>query len=176
MSSYQRSITGRRSRADGEMFERWIESACKFYRLLGIAHIEKTPEPMRPLRPYGDRRTGQFIAVFTKQAQPDFKGVLCDGTGIMFDAKHTNADRISQSVVTEEQTTDLDLFQKMGAHCYILVGLGMQDFYRVPWQVWKAMKEKFGHKYMSREDLEPYRVKEHGLIILFLEGIELEDR
>lgn len=158
------------------MFERWIESACTYYRLLGVAHIEKTPEPMRPLRPYGDRRTGQFVAVFTKQAQPDFKGVLCDGTGIMFDAKHTNGDRISQSVVTEEQTTDLDLFQKMSAHCYILVGLGMQDFYRVPWETWKAMKEKFGHKYMSREDLEPYRVKEHGPNILFLEGIELEDR
>lgn len=33
---------------------------------------------MRPIKVYGDRRKGQFIAIYTKQAQPDFKGTLCD--------------------------------------------------------------------------------------------------
>ncbi|MGO5158712.1 MULTISPECIES: Holliday junction resolvase RecU [unclassified Bilifractor] len=170
-----RSLTGRRSRASGEMFERWIDSACAYYRELGIAHIQKTPEPVRILKPYGERRTGQFVACFKKQAQPDFKGCLCDGTAIMFDAKHTDSDRINQTVVTEEQTSDLNEFEKMGAHVYILVGIGMENFYRVPWDVWKNMKELFGHKHMDRTDLEPYRLKEAGTTILFLEGIELED-
>lgn len=176
LNGYQKSAIGRYARASGQIFERMIENSCDYYRRLGIAHIEKTPEAMRILRPLNDRRAGQFVAVFTKQAQPDFKGVLCDGSGIMFDAKHTDSDRINQTVVTEEQIRDLNLFQEMGAHCYIMVGLGHKDFYRVPWEIWKNMKRLFGHKHMNKTDLEPYHLKTSGTTILILEGIELYDK
>lgn len=98
-----RTALGMRSRNAGLHFEGMITAACRHYEKKQVAVIEKTPEPMRPLKPYGDRRKGQFIAVYEKQAQPDFKGVLLNGRSVIFEAKHTDRDRISQNVVTETQ-------------------------------------------------------------------------
>ena len=71
---YERRQQGRRAKYAGERFENMISAACNYYRSQNIADIEKTPEPMRPLKPYGDRRRGQYVAVFTKKAQNDYKG------------------------------------------------------------------------------------------------------
>lgn len=45
MSDPRRQIIGRRSKASGDVFERWLTNACEFYLKEGWAHIEKTPEP-----------------------------------------------------------------------------------------------------------------------------------
>ena len=58
--SVSRSYLGRLNRAEGLNFEDKISDACSFYWKEGWACIEKTPEPMTPIRPYG--RSGQFIA------------------------------------------------------------------------------------------------------------------
>lgn len=175
MSDPGKQLAGRRSRAVGEMFEHIISGACSYYREKGAAIIEKTPEPMRPIKPYGDRRRGQYIACFTKQAQPDYKGVLCDGTAIIFEAKHTDADRIQESVITDTQRKNLDDFQDMGAQCFVMVSLGLQDFYRVPWSVFGNMKPKFGRKYMKQEELEQYRIRQKCGTLLMLEGVEIHE-
>ena len=74
---YRAVAAGRRSRAAGEIWEEMIEAACRHYRLTEAAEITKTPEPMKPLgRPNG---RGQFLACYTKQAQPDYKGTLKAG-------------------------------------------------------------------------------------------------
>jgi len=167
-------IRGRQNRASGQMFEKFIEEACELYKMCGIAAIEKTPEAMVPIRPYGNRNSGQFVAYYSKQAQPDFKGCIKGGKTIMFDAKHTINDQIKQAAVSEKQKEMFDQYEKMGATCFVVVSLSLNDFYRVPWSIWKNMKEKFGHLYMSRKELEPYRVPLRGMEILFLEGLEGE--
>ena len=91
----------------------------------------------------------------------------------MFDAKHTIHDQIRDSAVTDKQKEMFDEYDSMGALCYIVVSIAENDFYRVPWKVWKNMKEEFGHQYMSRKELEPYRVPLRGMEILFLEGVEI---
>ena len=69
----------------------------------------------------------------------------------------------------------IDKYEKMGAKCYVIVSIGFQRFYRVPWSVWKTMKERYGHKYMSADnELEPFRVPYTGFIVRFLEGVELK--
>ncbi len=133
MSDPRRQLIGRRSKAVGEAFERWITNACEFYLRNGWAYIEKTP---------------------------DYKGILCDGSGIMFEAKHTDSDRINQNVVTDTQWKSLDIYERFGAHCYVMVSVGLMKFYRVPWDVWKNMKELFGHKFMTEQELELYRLQE----------------
>lgn len=173
MSDVNRQALGRRAKTVGNTFENIINGACLYYRERGAAIIEKTPEPMRPLKPYG--RPGQFIACFEKQAQPDYKGVLCDGTAIIFEAKHTDADRIQESVITETQRRNLDDFQKLGAKCFVMVSMKFQGFYRVPWRVFGNMKPEFGRKYMTKKDLEPYRLKEKKGTVLILEGVELHE-
>lgn len=163
---------GRVNRRAGEIFEKWIENTCDWYWEHDIACIEKTPEPMKPLRVY-DRKKGQFIACYAKQAQPDFKGVLQTGRCVIFDAKHTNDEEIHQSVISDNQWKMFDRYEHMGALCFVLVSIGMNEFYKVPWNDWKNMKTMFGHKYMNLNELEPYRVKTgKRLEILFLGGIE----
>lgn len=174
MIDISRTIQGRRSKVAGDRFENVITAACRYYREKGIAIVEKTPEPMRPLRPYGNRSSGQYVACFVKQAQPDYKGVLCDGQAIIFEAKHTDKDRIQESVITITQRQNFEDFKDMGAHCFVMVSMGFQAFYRVPWSVFGNMKLQFGRKYMTMGELEPYRLIEQNGIVLILEGVILK--
>ena len=59
------SVRGRKSRAYGEHFEKMILASCDHYLAAQIAKIEKTPEPMKIIKPFG---TGQFIACFASKA------------------------------------------------------------------------------------------------------------
>jgi recombination protein U len=161
-------MKGMRNRAAGLAFERVVIASCEYYKNNGTAFIEKTPEPMKIIKVL-DRLHGFFKACFAKRAQPDFKGTLLGGRSICFEAKHTDRDRITQDAVTPEQVKDLNLHEELGALCFVLVSLGMQDFYRVPWADWTQMKNRFGHKYMKPEELAPYRVSSVGGNVLFLE-------
>ena len=172
MPDPRRQIIGRRSKASGETFERWLTNACEFYLREGWAHIEKTPEPFHIT---GKDTNGVVRGYYEKKGQPDYKGILCDGTGIMFEAKHTDSNRINQSVVTDKQWESLDIYERFGAHCYVMVSMGLMKFYRVPWGIWKQMKELFGHKFMTEQELKPYQLQEKHCTILILEGVELKD-
>lgn len=157
-------IGGRKARTNGENFEALIERACNGYQVAGAAFIEKTPEPMRPLKP---TKAGQFLACYTKQAQPDFKGTIKNGRAVVFEAKHTASGRIEQSRVTPEQSAALDIHCELGALCFVLVSFNLDTFYRVPWTVWSNMENVYGKKSMNAKDLEPYRID----ILKFLSGI-----
>lgn len=152
--AYRASIQGKRNRTQGLKFEEIIDEACEHYRNMGLAYIEKNPEPMRVIGVI-NRKLGHFKAIFTKAAQPDYKGTMQGGRAIVFEAKHTETDRIKQDAVTEDQWKAMDLHEAMGAACFVLVSLGT-DYYRVPWKHWKTMKEDCGHKYMNAADLHPY--------------------
>ncbi len=171
MSDLRRQLIGRRSKIAGETFERWITNACEFYQRNGWAHIEKTPEPFHIT---GKDEKGVIYGYYEKKGQPDYKGILCDGSGIMFEAKHTDSDRINQNTVTDAQWKSLDIYERFGAHCYVMVSIELMKFYRVPWDIWKNMKMLFGHKFMTEQDLKPYRLKEKQCTILILEGVELK--
>lgn len=171
LANVQRSQRGLQSRRAGEYFERMIESSLLWYEERGAACIEKTPEPMKPLRP--PNRQGQFLACYTKAAQPDYKGTLTGGRAVVFEAKHTDGDRIEYSRLTEEQISRLTKHHSLGAAAFIVVSFKLQDFYRVPWEVWRDMKDIYGHKYMKQAELEPYRVQRIAGVLKLLEGIDL---
>lgn len=172
----KKRIAGYRSRAAGQQFERMLNASCRYYENKGIAVIEKTPEPMRPIRPYGDRRRGQYIAVYEKKAQPDYKGILCDGSTVLFEAKHTDGDRINQSVISSRQEELLNKYKMLGARCFVMVSMHFEQFYRIPWETFRIMKVLFEHKYMNERELAPYRLPVKNGTILILEGVELYDR
>lgn len=151
----KRQWQGKKSRNYGKRFEERLDAAFEYYQRKGLADIEKTPEPMRPIKNLGD---GRFVAVYVKKAQADYKGTVKGGRTYVFEAKYTEKDRLEQSRVTEEQTRYLDRHQELGARCFILAGFSSGDVYRVPWDVWKNMKEAFGRKYVTERDLNPYRV------------------
>lgn len=159
-------IGGCKARANGEIFEGLIERACLRYKNLGLAYVEKTPEPTKPIK---SLKAGQFVTVFTKQAQPDYKGTLKGGRAVVFEAKHTASGRIEQSRVTPEQTAALNIHAFMGAQCFVLVSFGFEAFYRVPWEIWRDMPEKFGKVSANQKDLAQWKVD----ILHFLDDLEV---
>ena len=172
LSNIQRSQRGLQSKRAGERFENLIAASLNWYKDKGVAFIEKTPEPMRPLRP--PNRQGQFIACYIKAGQPDFKGTLTGGRAVVFEAKHTDSDRIEQSRLTDEQVESLSTHHSLGAAAFVLVSVGLQDFFRVPWEVWRDMKDIYGHKHMKLTELEPYRVQYIAGVLKLLEGVEFD--
>ena len=167
-------LQGARNRAAGNTFEDIILRACKHYWLSGQAAIDKTPEPMKPIRDLGN---GRFVACYVKKAQPDFQGNLLGGRAVCFEAKPTETDRIKQEAVNEEQARVFDIKEALGAICFVLVSFGFRDFFRVPWAVWRDMRANFGHKYMTMEEGDKYRLTPTtGGLLLFLTRSDYGDK
>ena len=164
----KRSYIGRVNKAQGESFENLIDAACEYYKMNGIAYIKKTPEPMRPISK--QMKDGSFKAVFVKKAQADYRGVLKGGKAIAFEAKHTIKDRLQQSCVSTEQSDDLDSMQEMDARCFVLCSFGFSRFFRVPWGVWKNMKQIYGRKYVTPADIEQYEITYNGTLLFLNES------
>lgn len=164
-----RRLIGKRNKINGAMFERLISNSCRYYLENKQAHIEKTPEPFHIT---GKSKDGIVSGYYEKAGQPDYKGILFGGKGIMFEAKYTDTDKIQQNVVTESQANNLDIYEEFGAICFVLTSLRFEEMYRVPWNVWKNMKTLYGHKYMNEEELEPYKVRWTTEAIFFLDDID----
>lgn len=139
-ASIRRSYIGDRSRAEGAGFEAIISSACDYYRAIGRADIEKTPEPMKPLG--GADRSGRFLACYTKQAQPDYKGVLSGGRAVVFEAKHTDTGRLLSDRVSAEQAACLRRISRLGGIAFVLCSFNGREFYRIPWLIWGRHEER----------------------------------
>lgn len=170
-ANISRSQKGLQSKRAGEHFENMISASLRWYEERGVACIEKTPEPMRPLR--APNRQGQFLACYVKAGQPDFKGTLTGGRSVVFEAKHTDSDRIEFGRLTNEQIGKLSTHHSLGAATFVLVSFGLQDFYRIPWEAWRDMKTIYGRKNMKQTELEPYRVQYIAGVLKLLEGIEI---
>ena len=100
-----RALQGARSRAQGGQLEERIEASCTRLAEAGRADISKTPEPMRPVSQ--PNKTGQFRAVYTKKAEPDFKGVMLGGRAVMFEAKSTGTGRLNKDRVLPDLLRDI---------------------------------------------------------------------
>lgn len=162
---YKAVVSGKRSKVAGEYWEQMIEASCRYYSDNGIAEIMKTPEPMRPIK---SLRDGRFIAVYTKMAQPDYKGTLAGGKAVVFEAKHTDTGRLLRSVISTEQEKQLDRHMKLGADCFVMVSFDFQRYFKIPWDIFRDMKEHFGRKYITPSDLEKYEIKYNGGVLRFL--------
>lgn len=161
------AMRGAQNKRSGDLFEKIIEEACAVYKSTEIALIEKTPEPFRVTKRLSD---GRFEGHFAAQAQPDFKGTLRGGQSIVFDAKHTDGDRIALSRLSETQREALILHQNLGAVAGIIAGFGsyQQRFAFIPIDVFLDAKNKNGHLYWSIKDAEPWEVYLSQGILNFL--------
>lgn len=169
MSEYKHRIQGKINNTTGKAFETLIEASCRWYDETGRASIEKTPEPMRPIKRLSG---GQFVAIFEKKAQPDFKGTLNGGRTIAFEAKYTDAGKIDQKQVTDEQWRRLCTLQARGALCFVLVCFSFESFCMIPWDIWREMKTMYGRKYLKRSEAEIVgQVRFDGSRIHFLDHV-----
>lgn len=157
-----------KAKRNGESFEQLIEITCAYYSKMGIAHIQKTPEPMRVIKPIGG---GRYTAVFTKKAQPDFTGTLKGGKSIVFEAKHTDGTNIPFDRINKEQERDLALHNHLDAFTGIIISFGMKHFYFIPYDLWVYKKENIGKKSVNQLDLVDYEISTKKGIVDFLEGV-----
>lgn len=148
-------------RHEGGKFEDMILAACAVYRERGVAEIDKVPEPRKVVGRTGGR-TSAMICINAAKAHPDFMGsVAPEGKCIVFDAKHTDKDRIQQNALTENQTKILRSHQRCGADCFVAVSFEFEDFFLIPFGVWDGMKDFFGRKYILPTDdgIQQFRVE-----------------
>jgi recombination protein U len=138
-----RYFAGLKAKQNGQRFESMIDSLLEGYKLAGLCVIEKTPEPMRIIRPL---TAGQYISCFTKAAQPDYKGTLKGGRTIVFDAKHTDSTSIYQGALTGEQAQTLEAYHRMGALAGVFVEFGSGRISFFQWAVWRSMEKLLGRK------------------------------
>lgn len=164
-----RQYRGLQSKRAGEHFENMIEASCIWYREHGLACIDKTPEPTKQLSKPNYK--GQFLACYEKAAQPDYQGTVEGGRSVVFEAKHTDDDRIKYDRLTKDQIDDLEMHSKLGAVAFVLVSFGLEGFFRIPWEVWRSMKGIYGRKYITRQEAERFRVPYTMGVIKMLEGI-----
>lgn len=161
----QHALQGKINRAAGRAFEERIDLTFEFLKKKGKAMIDKTPEPTKIIQKL---EGGRFVGVYTKKGQPDYKGILPGGKTVIFEAKFTSTDRLQQSAVTEGQFDYLTKASELGALCYIIGGFRSGNVYKIPWRVWCTMKDRFGRKYVTEDDLEEYIVSNTraGLLVL----------
>lgn len=157
----KRQYKNRVNNAQGQHFEREILAGCRMYEHHGIATIDKTPEPFRVTSK--NHRTGEFTGRFSTHAQPDFQGTLHGGRSIMFEAKRTSKDRITRNVLTDTQMEILEKHNRLGALCGVCICI-QDDFFFIPWNVWRDMKEMYGRQYLKAEDIEEYKVRFDGAV------------
>ena len=172
IANVRRRERGLLNRQIGNAFESLIESSLDWYRESGLADVEKTPEPIKQLS--APNKRGQFLACYMKAAQNDFKGTIKGGRSVAFEAKHTEDDRISYGRVTPEQEKRLNSHYALGAATFVMVSFGLQDFYRIPWEVWRDMRAIYGRKYIRQDELDEYRVQYIAGVLKLLDGIELK--
>ena len=128
--------------------------------------MEKMPEPFMVLE---KKDRGIFKGRFIAHAQPDFMGTLSGGRSICFEAKYTSTDKLGQNVLTAEQWDSLEQHWNAGAKAGVCAGIG-NVYAFIPWPVWRSMQEIYGRKFMTAEDLEPYRVRFNGAC-MFLDPV-----
>ncbi len=130
------------------------------YRELGIAVIDKTPEPFKVSKKNKD---GVFIGRFSTPAQPDFQGTLRNGRSIVFEAKSTGKDRMTRNVLTATQMELLEIHSQLGAVCGVCANI-QNDFFFIPWSIWKDMKYIYGRQYVQPEDVKEYKIRFDGAV------------
>lgn len=63
---------------------------------------------------------------------------------------------MEQDRVAERQAEAMDLYAALGASCGVLVTFRLARCGLVPWAAWRRMKEIFGRKYITAEDLKKW--------------------
>jgi recombination protein U len=76
---------------------------------------------------------------------------------------------MKQDVVTPEQAERLDRHYKLGASCWVVVSYKFRTYARIPWDVWRKMKGRYGRKYITEQEAEEYKIPLIDGIVAFLD-------
>ena len=66
-------------------------------------------------------------------------------------------------MLTDTQMDVLEKHNRLGALCGVCICI-QDDFFFIPWNVWRDMKEMYGRQYLKPEDVEEYKVRFDGAV------------
>ena len=75
---------------------------------------------------------------------------------------------MNRSVISPEQEKQLDSHTTLGAECFVMVSFDFRQYFKVPWPIFRDMKQHYGRKYITPEDVGAYEVKYSGGVLRFL--------
>lgn len=79
----------------------------------------------------------------------------------------------TRNVLTDTQMDVLEKHSRLGALCGVCICI-QDDFFFIPWNVWRDMKEMYGRQYLKSEDIEEYKVKFDGAVHFLMHTEELK--
>lgn len=127
----------------GKAFENIVIGACKQYKTLNVADIEKVPTPVQITSRNGKNITGKLEhARFT-----DFEGILNGGRGIAIEAKEcSKATAFPLASLDKHQYEKLKSYHTMGGVSFLLVHrVHYKKVYRMSFevlhQIWETAQQ-----------------------------------
>ena len=82
----------------------------------------------------------------------DVKGLGLDPANLVYDEKETLLAQLAEQIVKDPTAVSDELIDSL------------KKFYRIPWEVFRDMKDHYGRKYIKPEDIEEYEVKFFGYL------------
>lgn len=118
----------------GKAFENIVIGACKQYKTLNVADIEKVPTPVQIEQDYGN---GKVLGRKEKARFTDFEGILNGGRGIAIEAKEcSKATAFPLASLDKHQYEKLKSYHTMGGVAFLLVHrVHYKKVYRMPFEV-----------------------------------------
>lgn len=139
----------------GAAFEMLLQFTNDYYKLKGLAVIEKRSTPVKVTKSSGTRVLAGY---YEKKSTVDYDGVY-KGRALFFEAKSiTDLDRFDLKRVEEHQYDHLSLCYEQGAICFVLVEFVRQrKTYLLPFTALRAYRshaEQGGRKSMTLDNFE----------------------
>ena len=160
----------------GSTLEDLINRTNEKYQENGLAHIQKIPTPITPIRIDKDERH-ITLAYFDQKSTVDYIGAV-QGLPVCFDAKECAADTFALANIHEHQVTFMENFEKQGGVAFFLLFFSHKNqFYYLPYAhlryFWDRAKEG-GRKSFRYDELNPeyFLPKKQGILVPYLDMIQ----
>ena len=161
-----KSLSGYKSKKNGQSAEDQVEQSAIHYRKTGEAEILKRYEPYKRV---GGGAGGMFKAVYTGKSGCDYSIYLPDGRAGMIEVKSREADRVYISIIDELQRAQLERLYKWNQLALILVRV-RGEWYLVSYFNWYFNKN--GEPY-SRKSHSIKQLSEIGMRLTFSTHLEI---
>lgn len=162
-----KSLSGYKSKKNGQSAESILEETALYYKERGEAEILKRYEPYKRIG--GGSQGGMFKAVYTHKAGADYSVWLSDGRAGMLEVKSRESERISIGAIDEEQKAMLERRDKAGQLALILVRL-KGEWYLISFKRWYF--DETGESY-TRKSHSKKQLKEIGLKLEYSTHLEI---
>ncbi|MDR1066787.1 MAG: Holliday junction resolvase RecU [Clostridiales bacterium] len=158
----------------GDAFESLINMTNDWYRLKGLALIQKVPTPITPIEFDQTSRTIS-LAYFERKSTVDYIGVA-QGIPLCFDAKETRRKSFPLANVHDHQMEFMSDFESHGGVAFILVNFtAFKKIFFTPLEHlrrFKAEAERGGRKSAPYEAFnQSLSVESRGYMIHYLEAL-----